>query len=108
MATKELGKKALAIEAYANALKQIPSIVCENAGLDASEIVSDLRAKLVNGKLSSGIDVNKGCIGDMEELGIMECMKVKFTAFSSASEAAEQIIRVDDIIKIAPRQRGQN
>jgi len=103
-----MGKKALAIEAYANALRQLPSIVCENAGLDASEIIADVRSKMLNGDMKSGIDINKGCVGNMEELGVMECMKVKYTAFNSASEAAEQIIRVDDIIKLAPRQRNNN
>lgn len=67
--------------------------------------MADLRSALVSGKKESGLDVNQGIIGNMEEMGIMECLKVKYTAFNSASEAAEQIIRVDDVIKQAPRQR---
>lgn len=84
---------------------QLPLVVCENAGLDSSEMVANLRSSLSNGKLTSGLDVYQGTIGDMKEMGIMECLKVKYTAVNSASEAAEQIIRVDDIIKQAPRQR---
>ena len=39
----------------------------------------------------------------MEKLGISECLRVKEQALISASEAAEMILRVDDIIKCAPR-----
>jgi T-complex protein 1 subunit beta len=45
----------------------------------------------------------KGEIGSMEELGVTECLRVKECALMSASEAAEMILRVDDIIKCAPR-----
>lgn len=107
LAARESGKKALAIEGYANAIKQLPMIVCENAGLDASELITDLRSEIVNGNSSAGVDVHIGQIGCMKKLGVMECMKVKYTAINSASEAAEQILRVDDIIKQAPRQREQ-
>jgi len=39
------------------------------------------------------------------KLGITECLRVKEQALISASEAAEMILRVDDIIKCAPRPR---
>lgn len=77
MAAREGGKKALAIEGYANALKQLPMIVAENAGLDASELITELRSEIVNGNKSAGLDVNTGAIGCMRSLGVMECMKVK-------------------------------
>lgn len=41
----------------------------------------------------------------LPQLGIFEAFKVKHAALLSATEAAEQILRVDDIIKAAPRQR---
>jgi T-complex protein 1 subunit beta len=47
----------------------------------------------------------EGTIGDMKELGVMEAFKSKLNVLLSASEAAEMILRVDDIIKCAPRQR---
>ena len=43
----------------------------------------------------------------MKELGITECLRVKEQALFAATEAAEMILRVDDIVKCAPRQRGQ-
>ena len=43
----------------------------------------------------------------MTKLGINESFKVKKCVLSSATEATEMILRVDDIIKCAPRQREQ-
>lgn len=47
--------------------------------------------------------MSDGCIGDMTELGITESFQVKRQMLLSASEAAEMILRVDDIIRAAPR-----
>jgi T-complex protein 1 subunit beta len=47
----------------------------------------------------------EGKVDDMEKLGITECLRVKEQALVSATEAAEMILRVDDIVKCAPRQR---
>jgi chaperonin GroEL (HSP60 family) len=44
-------------------------------------------------------------VGDMEKLGIYESFKVKQAVLMSATEAAEMIMRVDEIIKCAPRKR---
>lgn len=46
-----------------------------------------------------------GEVDDMEVLGVKEGLKVKEQALLAASEAAELIMRVDDIIKCAPRER---
>ena len=51
------------------------------------------------------IDMNEGKVGDMQELGITESLSVKRQVLVSASEAAEMILRVDDIIRAAPRKR---
>ena len=50
-------------------------------------------------------DMKHGKVGDMEALGITESLSVKRQVLVSASEAAEMILRVDDIIKAAPRKR---
>ena len=50
-------------------------------------------------------DMKEGQVGDMEQLGITESLSVKRQVLVSASEAAEMILRVDDIIKAAPRKR---
>jgi len=102
------GKKAIAMEAYARALRQIPTIIADNAGFDSSELVTQLRAAHSSGEASAGLDMTDGTIGDMNKLGIRESFKSKLQVLSSATEAAEMILRVDDIIKCAPRRREEN
>ena len=43
----------------------------------------------------------------MRELGVTECFRVKEQAVHSAAEAAEMILRVDEIIRCAPRKREE-
>lgn len=100
------GKEALAMEAFSRALRQLPTIIADNAGLDSSGLVSQLRAAHVQGDSTAGLDVVKACISDMRALGICESYKSKLQVLVSAAEAAEMILRVDDIIKCAPVQRG--
>ncbi len=49
---------------------------------------------------------NHGTVGDMAELGIYESLQLKRSVLLSASEAAEMILRVDNIIQSAPRERA--
>ena len=44
----------------------------------------------------------------MEEIGIVEPLKVKSQIIASANEAAEMILRVDEIIRAAPRKRDND
>ena len=52
------------------------------------------------------LDMEDGVVGDMEIMGVTESFKVKLQVVVSGAEAAEMILRVDDIIRQAPRQRG--
>lgn len=101
------GKAALAMEAFSRALRQLPTIIADNAGLDSGELVTQLRAAHANGQITAGLNVNEGKIDDMWKLGIRESYKSKLQVLVSAAEAAEMILRVDDIIKCAPRQREE-
>jgi len=101
------GKQALAIEAFSKALRELPITICDNGGYDSAEIVQELKVELINGSKTAGIDMTIGDVGDMQKLGITECLRAKEQALISASEAAEMILRVDDIIKCAPRPRDR-
>lgn len=105
LANKVEGKQSLAIEAFARALRQLPTIIADNAGYDSAEIVQNLRGQVANGEVESGLNMFTGKVGNMKELGITECLRVKEQALVSATEAAEMILRVDDIVKCAPRKR---
>ncbi|KAK9821984.1 hypothetical protein WJX81_002760 [Elliptochloris bilobata] len=102
------GKRSLAMEAFSAALRAIPATICDNAGLDSAELISQLRAAhAADGATASGVDVITGGVGDMNKLGIYESFRVKQQVLLSATEAAEMILRVDDIVKCAPRQRQE-
>lgn len=99
------GKEAIAMEAFARALLQLPTAIADNAGYDSAQLVSELKALHALGPNSMGLNMDIGRIGCMKELGITESYAVKRQVLLSASEAAEMILRVDDIIKCAPRRR---
>lgn len=101
------GKKSLAVMGFAKALKMLPMIIAENGGFDSSELVQNICYDIRHGKTSVGLDMEKGTVGDMEEMGIYESLKVKEQAVISATEAAEMILRVDVIIHCAPRPRDK-
>ncbi|CAM9978507.1 unnamed protein product [Pylaiella littoralis] len=101
------GKKALAMEAYARGLRQLPTIIADNGGYDGSDLISSLRAAHAQGDKTAGLDMQQGIVGDMKALGVREAYKSKLQVLISAAEAAEMVLRVDDIIKCAPRQRQQ-
>ena len=105
LANQVEGKQALAIEAFSRALKQLPTIIADNAGYDSAEIVQNLKAAIANGNTEAGLNMFKGEVDNMKTMGITECLRVKEQALISATEAAEMILRVDDIVKCAPRKR---
>jgi len=105
---KVAGKESIAVEAFGRALARLPTIICDNAGLDSAEIVTRIRAEHAKGNNNIGIDIEKGGIADVHELGILESYNVKLCMLSSAAEAAEMILRVDDIVRAAPRPRTKD
>ncbi|CBZ52050.1 putative TCP-1/cpn60 family chaperonin [Neospora caninum Liverpool] len=106
LARTEEGKVSLAIEAFAKALRQIPTIILENGGLDSADIVSRLRVAHLRGEHTMGVDMDTGSVADMKTKGVLEAYKSKLSQICFAAEAAEMIVRVDDIIRCAPRERS--
>jgi len=102
------GKVAMAIASFASALRSIPIIIADNAGYDSSELVAQLKAAHHNGEHTMGLDMENGTIADISKLGITESFKVKSRVVTSAAEAAEMILRVDEIVRSAPRPREQD
>lgn len=91
------------MEAFARALRQLPTIIADNGGHDSSELIPKLRACHHKGQSTMGLDMDKGEVGDMRKLQIVESYKCKSQVVISAHEAAEMILRVDEIITNAPR-----
>ncbi|MHA2052678.1 MAG: thermosome subunit alpha [Candidatus Hodarchaeales archaeon] len=91
-----IGREQLAVQAFANALEVIPRTLAENAGLDPIDIVVALRNEHESGNFKAGVDVFGGKVKNME--GVIEPLRVKTHAISAASENAQMILRIDDII----------
>ena len=92
------GRIQLAIEAFAKALEVIPRALAENAGLDPIDMIVAIRAAHESGKKTFGLDVYEGKPVDMQKAGVVEPLKVKTQAVTSAAEAAVMILRIDDVI----------
>jgi len=108
LAQQTPGKESIAMEAFARALRKLPTIIADNAGFDSSELISQLRAMHSSGNHRFGLNMDIGQVEDVQKLGITESFHLKRQVLLSASEAAEMILRVDDIIKAAPRQRARD
>lgn len=83
------GKRALAVEGFARALRQMPTILADNGGYDSSDLVAKLRAAHYEGRTDAGLNMDEGSIASMKELGITESYKLKRQVVVSASEASE-------------------
>jgi len=98
-AVKVGGREQLAVEAFAEAVEEIPLTLAENAGLDPIDIMVALRSKHEGEKAPYfGVDVISGKIKDMLELKVVEPLRVKQQAIKSATEAANMILKIDDVI----------
>ncbi len=94
------GREQLAVEAYAQSLEAIPWALAENGGYDSINVLIALRGahegphanKLV------GLNLADGQAADMWKLRVIEPLRVKRQALSSAAEVATMILRIDDII----------
>ena len=100
------GREQLAILAFAEAMEVIPRTLAENAGLDPIDMLVELRAAQDDGKNTFGVNVFTGKIVDMWKDGVIEPLKIKTQAISSASEAAEMILRIDDVITASKLSGG--
>ncbi|WXG43418.1 MAG: thermosome subunit beta [Promethearchaeati archaeon SRVP18_Atabeyarchaeia-1] len=94
------GREQLAVRAFANATEVIPRTLAENAGFDVLEVMGELRKRHDKGEKWAGVNVlgEQDKIADMEELNVLEPLRVKLQSLKSATEAAEMILRIDDVI----------
>jgi chaperonin GroEL (HSP60 family) len=91
------GREQLAISAFAEALEIVPKTLAENAGIDQIDALVDMRAAQEQ-SFYMGLDVFQRDVVDMKEAHVIEPKRVKKQAIQSAAEAAEMILRIDDMI----------
>jgi archaeal chaperonin len=104
------GREQLAVRSFADALEVIPRTLAENAGLDPIDAITELKAAHDRNEVWAGIDVFTGKTMDAWKAGVIEPLKIKTQAISSASEVAIMILRIDDVIagaKFEPAHRPE-
>jgi archaeal chaperonin len=92
------GREQLAVDSFADAMEVIPRTLIENAGLDPIDTMTDLKAAHAKKQRWAGIDVFSGKVMDAWKKGVIEPLKIKTQAVSSASEVAVMVLRIDDVI----------
>ena len=92
------GREQLAVEAFADSLELVPRVLAENAGLDSIDSLVDLRAEHEGGDTHAGLDATTGEVTDTFEAGVVEPAHAKEQAVASAAEAANLVLKIDDII----------
>jgi len=88
-------------------LEIIPRTLAENAGLDSIDMIVAIRSAHEAGKKTYGLDVFAGKPVDMLKAGVVEPLRVKTQAITSATEAAVMILRIDDVIASSRSAGGQ-
>jgi thermosome len=98
VAAGEPSRRQLAIEAFADALETIPRTLAATAGHDPVDSLLELRARHHDGETTAGLVLETGAIEDAISRGVLEPLSVKRHAIESAAEAANVLVRVDDVI----------
>lgn len=97
-AYKETGLDQYAIRKFAESLELVPRTLAENAGLNATEIISSLYAEHASGNFKVGIDLDEGLCQDMTSNDVWDLYLTKFFALKYSADAACTVLRVDQII----------
>ncbi|XP_053605698.1 T-complex protein 1 subunit alpha [Plodia interpunctella] len=113
-ATTLSSREQLAIAAFAQSLLVIPKTLAVNAARDATDLVAKLRAyhnsaqtKVEHANLKwVGLDLTEGTLRDNLAAGVLEPAVSKIKSLKFATEAAITILRIDDLIKLDPEQKG--
>jgi len=114
-ATTLQSREQHAVQEFAEALLVIPKTLSVNAAQDSTELVAQLRAEHNKSQTDpaqrelqfQGLDLIGGTIRDNMVAGVMEPAISKIKSLRFATEAAITILRIDDMIKLAPPQQQQ-
>ncbi|KAL9131899.1 MAG: hypothetical protein Q9217_000259 [Psora testacea] len=100
-------KQQAIIKSFAKALEIIPRQLCDNAGFDATNILTQLRVEHRKGNVWAGVDFENEGVGDNMRAFVWEPSLVKTNAIQAAVEASCLILSVDETIKNEPSEQPQ-
>jgi archaeal chaperonin len=102
------GREQLAVEEFASALENIPLTLAENAGMDPIDVLTELKSRHDSGEKNAGLNLFNKKIENVLESRIIEPYKIKSQAINSASEVANMILRIDDVIASSEKKSMQS
>lgn len=94
-------KQQAIIKSFAKALEVIPRQLCDNAGFDATNILTRLRVEHRKGNVWAGVDFDNEGVRDNLKAFIWEPSLVKVNAIQAAVEASCLILSVDETISMS-------
>ena len=94
-------KQQLVVNAYADALEEIPMALAKNAGMDTIDVITELLAAQEK-STNMGVNVIKREVRDMEEDHILDSQVSKKAIIEACTEIAEEILRIDDVVASRP------
>ncbi len=91
-------------------LQVVPRTIAENAGLNATSVMSSLHAAHASGQQRAGLDIETGEPRDLTGQDLYDLYSAKWWALKLATDAAVTVLRVDQIIMAkqagGPKPRG--
>ncbi|OQR96764.1 T-complex protein 1 subunit theta [Achlya hypogyna] len=108
------GLDQYAIKKFAEALEIVPRTLAENAGQQATQVISSLYAAHGAGKANAGVDVEceseSGVVDNMLAADVLDHLATKKSALRLGADVAITVLRVDQIIMAkaagGPKPRG--
>ncbi|MEM3489773.1 MAG: thermosome subunit beta [Nitrososphaerota archaeon] len=93
-------KEQLAVEAFAEAIEELPLAIATNAGLNKIDSLVKLRSGHHNGQKTLGVDAVNRRICDISSMGLLDSFSVKQNAIKVAAETAIMILGISDLIMV--------
>lgn len=93
-------KEQLAIEAFGDAVEEIPRTLATNAGIDCINAITELRERHEHGAKSAGITEVGRKMARAEGEAILDSFKAKQHAIKIATETATMVLGISDIIMV--------
>lgn len=95
---KVRGKRSVSFEKFSEAIESIPMTIAQNAGLDAWDLLTQLR-EVHNTHKDIGIDLEKPIkYSNAKSRGIIEPVMIKIYAIMSAVDVVNLILKLDTIL----------
>ncbi|MFP3283028.1 MAG: TCP-1/cpn60 chaperonin family protein, partial [Nitrososphaeria archaeon] len=92
------GREQLAVQAFADALEEVPLTLAENAGMNPLDAKTELSKAHGEGRKWAGVDPFESKVVDMDAKNVYEPLSVKLQVVKASTETASMVLRIDDII----------